>query len=132
MSALFGSSSPQPDAQHAWMHHGCAAVPSRPCKGLLLQVQGFLSGLRRLLPQLQALADILPAPTLDWKLDLLLEGCKYGPMRCLKPRISSGIVPDAWRYLGQSGSGVVGLRRGRLAAFWSHGMGVGFVRVWHV
>lgn len=40
------------------------------------QIQGFLSGLQRLLPQLQALADILPAPTLDWKLDILEAGCR--------------------------------------------------------
>ena len=53
-------------------------------------MQGFLTGLRRLLPQLQALADILPAPTLDWKLDLLLEGCKYGPMQCLEFMASGG------------------------------------------
>ena len=41
-----------------------------------MQIQGTLTGLQHLLPQLQALADILPAPTLDWKLDTLEAGCR--------------------------------------------------------
>ena len=48
-----------------------------------MQIQGFLTGLQRLLPQLQALADILPAPTLDWKLDILEAGCRHArPCHC--------------------------------------------------
>ncbi|KAK9809406.1 hypothetical protein WJX73_003127 [Symbiochloris irregularis] len=40
------------------------------------KIVGFLQGLQRLIPQLQALADILPAPTLAWKLKLLEEGSR--------------------------------------------------------
>ena len=64
-----------------------------------MQVQGFLTGLRRLLPQLQALADILPAPTLDWKLDLLLEGCKCGPVCPLTLLTHVAVVVHAWQHL---------------------------------
>lgn len=41
------------------------------------QAAGFAQGLLNLLPQLSALADILPPPTLEWKLRLLDEGCRY-------------------------------------------------------
>ena len=40
-----------------------------------LQLRGLGEGLLELVPQLMALADILPADTLNWKLQLLTEGC---------------------------------------------------------
>ena len=40
------------------------------------QAAAFGEGLAALLPQLQALTDILPPPTLAWKLQLLEEGNK--------------------------------------------------------
>ena len=44
-----------------------------------LQLSQFAEGIRNLLPQLQAIAEIIPAPTLEWKLKLLGEGSRYDP-----------------------------------------------------
>ena len=51
---------------------------------LLVQLQQFAEGVRSLLPQLQAIAEILPAPTLEWKLKLLEEGSRYPPLSILR------------------------------------------------
>lgn len=40
----------------------------------VVQAVAFGQGVVSLIPQLQALAEILPAPTLAWKLKLLEEG----------------------------------------------------------
>jgi hypothetical protein len=39
-----------------------------------LQAVAFGQGVVSLIPQLQALTEILPPPTLEWKLKLLEEG----------------------------------------------------------
>ena len=44
-----------------------------------LQAAAFGEGLAALLPQLQALTEILPPPTLAWKLHLLEAGNKCAP-----------------------------------------------------
>ena len=46
------------------------------------QAAAFGEGLAALLPQLQALTDILPPPTLAWKLQLLEEGNKCASVWC--------------------------------------------------
>lgn len=49
-----------------------------------LQAVAFGQGVVSLIPQLQALTEILPPPTLEWKLKLLEEG-----NRCLSlPRVT--------------------------------------------
>lgn len=47
------------------------------CVGTDLQAAAFGQGLANLIPQLSALTDILPPPTLAWKLRMLAAGCKF-------------------------------------------------------
>jgi len=42
----------------------------------VLQLSQFSKGVQNLLPQLQTIAEILPPPTLQWKLKLLEEGSR--------------------------------------------------------
>ena len=65
---------------------GASFRPGTPAD-LLQQLARFAQGLLSLLPNLQALADILPPATLAHKLELLQQGCEW-----INPRI--GQVPQ--------------------------------------
>jgi hypothetical protein len=41
------------------------------------QVAALLQNMQRMLPVLEKLAEVLPQPTLVWRLQLLQDGCRY-------------------------------------------------------
>lgn len=54
-----------------------------------LQALAFGQGVAALIPQLQALTEILPPPTLAWKLQLLEEGNRCAAAPTLPPLLSA-------------------------------------------
>ena len=61
------------------MHALCSIKLLSTRASVAAQAAAFGEGLAALLPQLQALTEILPPPTLAWKLQLLENGNKCAP-----------------------------------------------------
>lgn len=64
-----------------------------------MQAAALAQGLVSLLPQLAALSDILPPPTLAWKLQLLEEGNRCAVL-CSNRAVASLTFSSSGRVLG--------------------------------